>query len=365
MDKVPALTEDGQNWKIYRMKLLEHAATKGWLGVLAGASDNGTNDWEGCNALLHELLHDTIHISIYIQLHHNTAHQVFKYLAKRFRDREPIADPRAKKLVTCTNEVKHDPSAETPTSENAATGAEREDPPTKDLTRGTEDVDNRNVGRTQDPCTSSEASAEGNSAECANGTLVLLTGELHKTQNVPQNSLPLTPRLPIDGKPDECKQEAAESIVTAGRTNGMVRMTEPHETVADINGKAAPGRELVERVHVVNEGTETEHDSKSQLQQNPLLFFPRRELVKGAHGCTSVALEHMHYTLVHGDPPKTSGPLIPFLWLFCLGSIPLLIPDLPHCCPINLPDGTQPPIKLPGLCINDSLLLCSDSSLAY
>jgi len=63
----------------------------------------------------------------------------------------------------------------------------------------------------------------------------------------------------------------------------------------------------------------------------------------------------MHYTLVHGDPPKTSGPLIPFLWLICLGSIPLLIPDLPHCCPINLL----------GLCINDSLLLCSDSSLDY
>jgi len=73
----------------------------------------------------------------------------------------------------------------------------------------------------------------------------------------------------------------------------------------------------------------------------------------------------MHYTLVHGDPPKTSRPLIPFLWLFCLRSIPLLIPDLPRCCPINLPDGTQPPIKLPGLCINDSLLLCSDSSLSY
>jgi len=58
---------------------------------------------------------------------------------------------------------------------------------------------------------------------------------------------------------------------------------------------------------------------------------------------------------VYADPPKTSGPLVPFLWLFCLGSIPLLIPDLPHCCPI----------KLLGLWINDSLLLCSDSSLAY
>jgi len=100
-------------------------------------------------------------------------------------------------------------------------------------------------------------------------------------------------------------------------------------------------------------------------KKNPLSFFPRRELVNGAHGCASAALEHMHYTLVYADPPKTSGPLVPFLWLFFLGSIPLLIPDLPHCCPINLPDGTQPPIKLLGLWINDSLLLCSDSSLAY
>jgi len=63
----------------------------------------------------------------------------------------------------------------------------------------------------------------------------------------------------------------------------------------------------------------------------------------------------MHYTSVYTDPPKTSGPLVPFLWLFCLRWIPLLIPDLPHCCPI----------KLLRLCINDSLLLCSDSSLAY
>ena len=43
----------------------------------------------------------------------------------------------------------------------------------------------------------------------------------------------------------------------------------------------------------------------------------------------------MHYTLVYADPPKTSGPLVPFLWLFCLRSIHLLIPDLPHCCPIK------------------------------
>jgi len=62
MVKIPALELDGQNWKIYRAKLLEHAATKGWLDVLAGALDDGTSDWEGYNALLHELLHDTIPI---------------------------------------------------------------------------------------------------------------------------------------------------------------------------------------------------------------------------------------------------------------------------------------------------------------
>ena len=132
MVKIPALELDGQNWKIYHVKLLEHAATKGWLGVLAGELDN--EDWEGCNALLHELLHDTIHISIYIRLRHNTTHQVFKYLTKCFCDCDPIADPRTKKLATCTNDDKCYPSAKSPTSENAVTGADWEDPPTKDLT---------------------------------------------------------------------------------------------------------------------------------------------------------------------------------------------------------------------------------------
>jgi len=149
-----------------------------WLHVLAGEPDE---DWEGCNALLHELLHDTVPISIYIRLRHNTAHQVFKYLAKRFRDRKPIADPRTKKLATCANKDKRDPSANSPTSENAATGAEWEDLPTKDLTRGTEDVNDRIVGR-KDPRTSAEALAKGTSTE-STGTSVLLESVPHKTQD--------------------------------------------------------------------------------------------------------------------------------------------------------------------------------------
>jgi hypothetical protein len=39
----------------------------------------------------------------------------------------------------------------------------------------------------------------------------------------------------------------------------------------------------------------------------PLSFLPRRELAKGAHNRTSVALEHEHYISVHqnclDDPP--------------------------------------------------------------
>jgi len=264
MVKIPALELDGQNWKIYRVKLLEHAATKGWLNVLAGKPDE---DWEGCNALLHELLHDTIPISIYIRLRRNTAHQAFKNLAKRFHDRDPIADPRAKKLATCTNDDKRYPSAESPTSENAATGAEREDPPTKDLTRGTKDVDDRIVGRT-DPRTSFEASAKGTSAESA-GTTVLLESVPHETQNEPQDSPQVTPRLPTEGKPSECEREVAESVVTAERTKGTVEKAEPRETVADVDGKAALGREPVERIHRVDEGDE-ERERKSRLQQTNL-----------------------------------------------------------------------------------------------
>jgi len=253
------------------MKLLEHAAAKGWLNVLAGKPDE---DWEGCNALLHELLHDTIPISIYIRLRRNTAHQAFKHLAKRFRDREPIADPRAKKLATCANEDKRHPSVESPMSENAAAErhahAEREDPPcTKDLTRGIEDVDDRNVGR-EDPRTSLEASAKGNSAESA-GTTVLLESAPHERQDRPQNSLQATlQRLPFEDEPSECEQEAAESLVTAGRANGTVGMIEPHETVADIDGTALLGGEPAERVCGVDGGDKTERDGQSQLQQAEL-----------------------------------------------------------------------------------------------
>ena len=75
-----------------------------------------------------------------------------------------------------------------PTSANAATERhanakldEQDLSTTQDLTRGTEDVDNGNVGRMEDPHANLETSAEGNSAESADGTLVLLTGTPRET----------------------------------------------------------------------------------------------------------------------------------------------------------------------------------------
>ena len=261
--------------------------------MLGGRPDDGTDDWEEGNALLCSLFMETIPASIYYRIRLNTAHENYKYLAKCFRNNDPIEVLCAKKFAARTNEAKRDPSAEIPTSENAATGADREDPPTKDLTRGIEDVDDRNVGRTEDPHTSLEASAKGTSAESA-GTTVQLESAPHETQDQPQDSPQVTPRLPTKGKPSECKREVVESVVTAEHTIGTVETAEPRETIADVNrtallgrdlaeracgvdeggrkvadvdGKAALGRELAERVHVVDEGTKMERGRQSRLQQ--------------------------------------------------------------------------------------------------
>ena len=274
MVKIPELAEDGQNWKIYRAKYLEVAATENLLSIVAGwESDNGSKDWDHRNRVARMLLYITLPplLQSRIRLLEN-AREVFQYLAYYFLDAEPIADPRTKKLATCTNEDKRHPSAESPTSENAATerlaNAKRDeelDLPTKALNRGTKDVNDRNVGR-EDPRTSPEASAKGASAESA-GTLVLFESAPHETQNEPQNSLPLTPRLPIDGKPGECKQEAANGVVTAECTKGTVGMAEPRETDADVDRTALLGGEPAERARGVGKGDETERDSESQLQQ--------------------------------------------------------------------------------------------------
>ena len=158
-----------------------------------------------------------------------------------------------------------------PTSANAATERhvnaklEKEDlSTTKDLTQGTEDIDDRNVGCIQDPRTSSKAPAEGTSAKHAEMTPVVLESMLHKMQTEPQNSLPLTLRLPIDGKPNGRKQEAVDSVMTAEHMNGTVELAEPTEIV-DVNRTALLGRKPVERACGVDEGDGMEHEPQMQL----------------------------------------------------------------------------------------------------
>ena len=95
----------------------------------------------------------------------------------------------------------------------------------------------------------------GMSAECADGTLVLLEGALHETRNELQNSLRATPqRLPIEGEPCECEQEAANGVMTAGCMNGMVETAEPQ--IADVNGMTLLGRGPAQRVGGVDKGDE-------------------------------------------------------------------------------------------------------------
>ena len=151
-----------------------------------------------------------------------------------------------------------------PTSANAATEQHADTKPdeddlttTKALTRGTEDVDNGNVGR-QDPHTKAEASAQGTSAKCSETTTVVLKSTPHEMQTELQNSLQTTPRLPIEDEPSECTQEAADSDVMAGRTNEMD---------TDVDRMALLGGEPAERVHIVDEDDETEREPQTRLQQ--------------------------------------------------------------------------------------------------
>ena len=144
---------------------------------------------------------------------------------------------------------------------------------------------------------STEALVEGTSAKRAETTPVMLKSALpHKMQNRPQNSLPLTPRLPIEGEPNECKQEVADSIMTAGRTNGMVGLAEPTK-IMDINEKAALGGEPVERACVIDEGDGMERKD---------LRLPKAELYHEEI--------NQHSGNANGDIPVASGLLLEGEW---------------------------------------------------
>ena len=101
---------------------------------------------------------------------------------------------------------------------------------------------------------------KGTSTKCSETTPVVLKSAPHKTHTKPQSSLPLTPGLPVDGKPCECKQEAADSNVTAGHMNGMVQLAKPTEIVNVDLEKAVLGGEPAERASRVDKGSEMDPD---------------------------------------------------------------------------------------------------------
>ena len=250
------------------MKFLEVTATFDCLEVLAGRPYEG-DDWDGYNALLCCTFMESVPPSIYFKIRCRTAYENFKYLAKRFHDNDQI--PCANELQRAGTATAMETPDNCPTSADAATERHvHTEWNTEDLST-TQDVDNGNVRRMEDPCTSFEASVQGTSAKCAEMTPVVLEGTLHELQTEPQSSLPLTPRPPIDGEPCVCKQEAVDSVVTAGCTNGTVQLAELTEIMdVDLEKAALDSRDLVERVHIVDEGGE---ERKSPLRLPKIEFY--------------------------------------------------------------------------------------------
>ncbi|KIM55151.1 hypothetical protein SCLCIDRAFT_30576 [Scleroderma citrinum Foug A] len=293
MVKIPELAEDGQNWKIYRAKFLEVAATFDCLEVLAGRPYKG-DDWDGCNALLCCMFMETVAPSIYFKIHCRTMHENFKYLTKRFCDNESI--PRANELQHAGTATVAETPDNCPTSADAATERhvhaklDEEDltTTTKDLTRGTEDVDNGNVG-CQDP----------RKQKLWRKALVL-------------RALRRQLSLPIDGKPNEWKQEAADSVVTATCTNGMAKMAKPTGMIVDVDRTPMLGGEPAARDCGVDEGDGTEREG-TQLQQMKFLCEEIIQRNKIANRDVPIAYrlplkgEWSVYTSGEASDPKVDG----------------------------------------------------------
>ena len=332
MVKIPELAENGQNWKIYHAKFLEVAATFDCLEVLAGRPYEG-DDWDGCNALLCCMFMETVAPSIYFKICRRTAHENFKYLAKHFHDSEPI--PRANEFQHAGTAAVVETPEKSPMSTNAATErhvhakSDNEDlSNSKALTRGTEDVDDGNVGRTEDPHTSFNALAKGTSAESAEMTLVVLESMPHETQDQPHSSLLLTPRPPIEGEPNGCKQEAADSMVMAGHMKGMVEMAEPTKMVVDVNRTALLGREPAETACEVDKGDGMERKDLRLLKAE--LYCEER---------------HQHSGNVTGDVPSAQKLPLEGEWTVLYASGKLLTTTVE---PYADDDGEIPRMYLGG-----------------
>ena len=105
--KIPTLALDGQNWKIFRAKLIEATATQQVLGLLAGwevepddEDSQEWDDWYGYDAVAKFLIYPTLPLKLLHpiwKLH--TVHEMFEFLTHQFHDYDPIEqDVQMKKV---------------------------------------------------------------------------------------------------------------------------------------------------------------------------------------------------------------------------------------------------------------------------
>ena len=135
----------------------------------------------------------------------------------------------------------------------------------------------------------------------------------HEMQTKPHSSLPLTPRPPIEGEPNGCKQEVADSMVTAGCTKGMVETAEPTE-IADVDRTALLGGRPVERACGVDEGDRME-------------CKPQMQLLKEESYCEEII---QRSGIVNEDVPSAQRLPLEGEWTVCMSSEPLTMTVEPY-----------------------------------
>ena len=268
--EIPALTLDGQNWKIYHTKLIEAAATHivKPLGVLAGWEEyDGTNDWEGQDATAKFLIYPTLPLELLRPIQKlNTAHEMFVFLTQRFHDTNPIERDAETKAKTCANdEVSNGQSGSTnehatevcQTVERAGIATEDSESPQRS---GDESVMNRDENTTYQVETMLKWPKPfvGTCYRCKEvGHRV---HNCRKSMDLPGNSANKT------RKPKTITDVDGKAMLGRDLAGMVHRVNEGKESDADTYRTALLGKEPVEMACGVNEGDGTECKGKSQLQ---------------------------------------------------------------------------------------------------
>ena len=95
--KLPELTRENQNWKIYHAHILDSAGAEGVVSHLTGATPKPVDShelkaWNQSNAVAKYIILEVITDSLLARLMHNElAHTLYSHLAAIFGDHEPIA----------------------------------------------------------------------------------------------------------------------------------------------------------------------------------------------------------------------------------------------------------------------------------